>query len=94
MEDGFYWCEDWETEDTHANVSHEERTSNALLDSMNSVMGFLNFTKESPQDFEDKKLPTLDIKIWVDQLQIWYMFYQKPLCNNIVFQENVQSELH
>ena len=54
---------------------------------MNEPMGFLIFTKESPSDFEDGKLPTIDIKIWIDNIQIWYMFYQKPMSNNIVIKE-------
>ena len=28
------------------------------------------------------------MNIWIDKLQIWYMFYQKPMCKNIVIQEN------
>ena len=54
---------------------------------MNAVLDFLVFTKESPSDFADGKLPTLDIKIWIEKMRIWYMFYQKPMCNNIVIQE-------
>ena len=87
LEDGFYWCEEWQEEDMKSEVTQEDRTANILLESMNSVMKFLRFTKEAPNDFEDKKLPTLDIKIWIEKMQIWYMFYQKPMCNNIVVQE-------
>ena len=54
---------------------------------MNETIGFLIFTKESPSDFEDGRHPTLDINISIDKLQIWYMFYQKTMCNNIVMQE-------
>ena len=67
-----------------AEETAEDRSSRIILDSMNEVMGFLIFAKESPSDFEDGKLPKLDIKIWIDNLQIWYMFYQKPMGNNIV----------
>ena len=87
LEDGFYWWEEWQEEDMKSEVTQEDRTANILLESMNSVMKFLRFTKEAPNDFEDKKLPTLDIKIWIEKMQIWYMFYQKPMCNNIVVQE-------
>ena len=54
---------------------------------MNAVLDFLTFTKETPQDFEDQKLPTLDIKIWIENLQKLYMFFMKPMCNNVVLQE-------
>ena len=54
---------------------------------MNSVLGFLTFTMESPSDFQDGKLPILDIKIWITGMQIWYEFYQKPMSNNVILQE-------
>ena len=87
FEDGFYWCQEWEQEDRTAGVSQEDRTSKAILDSMNSILDFLIFTKESPGDFPDGKLPTLDIKVWLENLRIWYQFFQKPMSNNVVIQE-------
>ena len=83
-EDVLYWCKEWEEEDLASEETMADRSSRIILDSMVAPMGFLIFTKESPSDFEDGKLPTLDIKIWIDNLQIWYMFYQKPMGNNIV----------
>jgi hypothetical protein len=86
-EERLYWCKKWKEQDIAAEETAENRSSRIILDSLNAVMGFLIFTKESPSDFEDGKLSTLDIKIWIDNLQIWYIFYQKPMSNNIVIQE-------
>ena len=57
--------------------------------SMNEVMGFLVFTLEIHEDFEDNKLPTLDTKIYVENGNIiLYEFYQKPMASNLVLQAN------
>ena len=54
---------------------------------MNFILDFLTFTKESPSDFDDRKLPTLDFKIWIENGRIWYQFFQKLMSNNVVIQE-------
>ena len=87
FEGGLYWCKDWKAEDLASGETKEDRTTRIILDSMNAPMEFLVFTKESANDFENRKLPTLDIEIWIDKLRIWYRFYQKPMSNNIVIQE-------
>ena len=86
-QEGLYWCKEWEEEDKMKEESQETRTSRLILESMNSVLDFLTFTEESPSDFEDNKLPTLDIKIWIARGKIWYQFFQKPMSNNVVIQE-------
>ena len=53
-----HWCKEWEEEDQKNGDSQETRTSRLILESMNSVLDFLIFTEESPNDFDDKKLPT------------------------------------
>ena len=62
VEDGFYWCEEWKTENDTSGVTKEERTINMILESVNTVLEFLTFTKESPQDVEVKKLSHLTLK--------------------------------
>ena len=37
-------------------------------------------------DFENKKLPTLDLEIWIEDGVILYQFYEKPMGNNVVVQ--------
>ena len=87
FEDGLYWWREWEQEDEEKGDTQEARASRIILDSKNSILGFLTFTMESPSDFQDGKLPTLDIEIWKTAMQIWYEFYQKPMSNNVVLQE-------
>ena len=54
---------------------------------MKSILGFLTFAKESPSDFADRKLQTLDFKIWIENGRIWYQFFQKLMSNNMVIHE-------
>ena len=60
------------------------RTARILVDIMNSMMTFLNFTVEVGDDFLDRKLPTLDVKIWVKDDVIEYEFFEKPMSANTV----------
>ena len=54
-----------------------------LQQSRDKIFQFLNFTVESEEDFEDRRLPTLDFKIWVDKNNIiHYTFLEKPTSSN------------
>ena len=66
---GGYICntEGWKQEDLKAGRSGTRRTSDALIQSMNSVMRFLNFTSE------DNKLPSLDTTVWISGHSRTYM---------------------
>ena len=59
------YCEVWRQEDEADGTSSTNRTARILLDIMNSMMSFLNFTVEVGDDFQDGKLPTLDLKVWI-----------------------------
>ena len=67
-----------------AGLSPTKRTATVLLDSMNSVMSFLKFTQEIGEDFQDGKLPSLDIQIWVDGFVILFEFFSKTMSSNLV----------
>jgi hypothetical protein len=78
------YCEVWRLEDESTGTSSTIRTARILVDIMNSMMSFLNFTMEVGDDFEDGKLPTLDLKIWVQAGVVDYEFYEKPMSGNTV----------
>ena len=63
-----------------AGKSNEERTAEAMIASMNGVWGFLKFTMEICQQFTNKKLPTLDLMLWVtSEGVIEFEFFEKPM---------------
>ena len=54
---------------------------------MNDVMDFLVFTLEIHEDFEDQKLPTLDVAIYMEAGKIiHFQFFQKTMSSNLVLQ--------
>ena len=67
-----------------AGLSPTKRTANALIASMNDVMSFLHFTQEIGEDFLDRKLPSLDTKVWVEGLAILFEFFEKTMSSNLV----------
>ena len=56
---------DWVIEDFEQNIDNDICNKDILLEAMNSVMPFLRFTGESPSDYPDKRLPTLDCSIFI-----------------------------
>ena len=55
---------------------------------MNSILTFLNLTMEIGDDFNDQKLPTLDLKIWIQPggWKVIFEHYEKPMKSNLVVQ--------
>ena len=56
----FSFDKSWEIEDIDQNLPDDARNAKILSEAMNTIMPFLNFTAESPSDYSDNKLPTLD----------------------------------
>ena len=46
---------------------------------MNAINIDLKFTVETPEDYPDKRLPTLDFLIWFENFLINHTYYQKPM---------------
>ena len=65
--------------DVEENLADDTRNVNLLIEAMNSIMSFLSFTGEAPSDFHDKRLPTLDCNLFVDNGRILHTFYEKPM---------------
>ena len=85
IEGGLCYTKSWEQEDRTSGVSSSRRTANILVGIMNDVFPFLNFTIELGEDFVDGKLPSLDIKIWVqDGCKILFEFFEKTMATNLM----------
>ena len=67
------YCQAWEDEDKEKSATL--RSSEILIGVMNSIMLFLKFTLEIGEQFEDQKLPTLDLKCWVKNGIIEFQFF-------------------
>ena len=87
LDDGIYFCEDWRADDIASGETATQRTAKELRKMMNSIIHFLNLTIEIQDDFPDLKLPTLDLKIWVEKEKILYEHYEKPMKTNLVLEQ-------
>ena len=58
--------DDWQEEDRIENLSDEQRTARELKKAMNSIFPNIQFTTEIPEDFPDRRLPTLDCSCWLE----------------------------
>ena len=86
--------------DNEKNLPDDRRITNILLDAMNSVMDFLTFTGESPSDFDNGRLPTLDCSIFSQGGRIRHVFFEKSMrtdkcldANTALSQQSLRSSL-
>ena len=80
----FTWSLEAEEEDRVKKYKELEtnnsRMARVCLPAMNSINPDLEFTAEVPEDFEDKKLPTLDFKTWPEiDRKLNFVYYEKPM---------------
>ena len=80
------FCIKWEREDQE--LSSLEITRRGITGTLNNVEDYLSFTTETEEDFSDRWLPTLDMKIRVSgSNQVLHSFYEKPTNTNITVQK-------
>ena len=64
------------------NVSAEEHTIRILSQIANDVDPVIQFTFDVPEKHQDKKLPVLDLKVWLSETdELMFEFYEKPTKN-------------
>ena len=67
--------------------SNDVRMARILRPAMNSINSDLRFTTETAEEFDDKKLPTLDFKLWLEEdMEVNHTFFEKSMktlaCNS------------
>ena len=67
-------------------VSADIRTMNVIRKVADEVHDMIKFTVDAPSNHEDKKMPVLDLKVWLDNdnQSINYIFYEKPTKSKLV----------
>ena len=82
------WTKEAENEDIEMEEMGENkdaRMARILRPAMNSINKDLRFTTEVADEFEDKKLPTLDFKLWLENdNEISHTFYKKSMKTQLV----------
>ena len=86
---GWRWDKDklrfrsaWREEDSK--ISPVERTCRELKKIMNTIFSNLQVEMEHAEMFEDKTLPTLNFRLFVQDNLVLYSFFQKPVANKCV----------
>ena len=78
------------------NVDNEPdnvRMSKICLPAMNSINEDLKFTTEAPEDFPNKRLPTLDFVLWMIDGILYHSYYEKSMKTQFtVMQRSAMSE--
>ena len=73
-------------------ISEEKRTEwskEQIKSSFEGIFGFLKFTTEDQEEFNNKMLPTLDVQTRVENDgKIYFEYYQKPMVNNMLLDIN------
>ena len=61
-------------------LNEEDRTRKEVMELINDVNHDLTFTSEVCSDFNDQKIPTLDIKVWLGpEGKVRYSFFEKSM---------------
>ena len=63
------------------NVPADKRTMSVVQSVANDICHMITMTVDVPSEYEDSKVPMLDLKVWLeeeDKQCIYYMFYEKP----------------
>ena len=72
------------------NVPDDVKTMLVIKKIANSIDSMIQMTTEVPSDHPDKKVPMLDMKVWVDDesSDIFYEFYEKPTKNRYLISKD------
>ena len=67
-------------------VPADVRTMNVIKKVANEVHDMIKFTTDAPSNHLDNKMPVLDLKVWLDDVNqsINYIFYEKPTKSKLV----------
>ena len=85
MNGELWYSEEWEQEDKF--LSPTGRTKNVLSRTLGDIVECLEFTVESPEEFPDLWLPTLDISLQMNKdNQVQYRFFEKPTASKLCLQ--------
>ena len=61
-------------------LQEDERTIKVIRNIANTVHPMIIMEEDFPSNYEDQKLPIVDLKCWVGQdSQIWFEHYEKPV---------------
>jgi hypothetical protein len=69
----------------------DERTANVYKEIANTIMPMIVMEEDFPSRNENKRIPVLDLEVWVHDNKVSHTFYRKPMANKAVI--NASSAL-
>lgn len=70
--------------DNDRSIPPDIRTAKIIKDIANSISPCIEVEIDCPSLHENKKMPILDLEVWVEGNQVMYQFYRKPMSNFLV----------
>ena len=77
----------------YSTLNGDERTFSILCDIANQINKDIQFTFECPSMFENRKLPILDLFVWIDNSQIKHSFYKKAISSGYTIMKSLPFPL-
>ena len=74
----------FEPPNTHPEQEQDFRTMNILMDIANTLDKNIQLTGDCPSLNQSKRLPVLDLQIWIESDKVEFSFYQKPMSSPYV----------
>ena len=82
------YCGKWRDADRRKWMIPLQKTTEVLSGMRNSICGYLTRTMETGDDFQDGRLPTLDLSIWIgENNKVLYIFFEKPMASTPTIQK-------
>ena len=75
----FIQDEDSRKVDDEMNEPNNVRMARVCRDAMNDISTDLEFTTESPEEFAQGRLPTLDFKLWLVNGIMYWSYFEKEM---------------
>ena len=65
----------------------EEKVAQTLKGIANSVLDGIVMEEDLPGRYEDRRLPILDMKVWLKEGIVYYIHYEKPMATKLIIPE-------
>jgi hypothetical protein len=68
-------------------VSSDIRTAKEVAKMGSSISDMITLTWDCPANNENKRMALLNTEVWVEENQVWYEHYRKPMANPLLMME-------
>ena len=79
---------------TDTSVHDDERTARILTDIANSIMPGITMEFDVPSRNADKKMPILDMEVWMEEGKILFQHYEKPTASQSIMHAKSAQSVH